>query len=264
RSKVIERRAAWGMGQGAQGIDQPLHDRSGLAVVVAQQHRDGADALDQRRHVGLAEFLAELDQVAFPVAELPALAHAVGAMLYAQVRAEPAAVPAPGMARPPSGAAFGQIAPQLHRLAIVRVGKAVDRLVADTHAVALIGEPAGNLFRRPAAPEALDDRLSQCRMPHELAMPAATLLCLAVRRHTEIAAQFRHLGVLERVPLQFAENGRAMPAELLGNDLDADPGMPPALDLAPFVEVNLRVGAVHGRFLACNKPLISLQSRTSR
>jgi len=40
-------RTARGMGKGAQGIDQPVHDRLRLPVVVAQQDREAADPFDQ-------------------------------------------------------------------------------------------------------------------------------------------------------------------------------------------------------------------------
>jgi hypothetical protein len=46
------------MGQGLQRLDHPVHDRSRLAVVVAQEDGKATDSLDQRRHIGLAELIA--------------------------------------------------------------------------------------------------------------------------------------------------------------------------------------------------------------
>lgn len=103
--------------EGAQRGGQPIDDRPRLPVVVAQEDGEGADALDQRRRVGLAELLAELDEIALPMAKLLALANAVRPVQNAQVRAEPVVVPARGVARPTAGAALRQMAP-LHRQAV--------------------------------------------------------------------------------------------------------------------------------------------------
>jgi hypothetical protein len=112
--------------------------------------------------------------------------------------------------------------------------------------------------------DALDDRRSQFWVANEFAVSASPVLRFAVGRDTEIAGQVRHFSVLELVPRKLTENRRAMSAELLCNHVDGDTGMPPALDLSALIQIDLRVGAFHLWFLAGDKPLVSLQSRTSR
>ena len=63
-------RAAGEVGQGLQHLDQPIHNRLRLPVIVAQEDGKAADALDQRRHIGLSELLPKLHQIAFPMPEL--------------------------------------------------------------------------------------------------------------------------------------------------------------------------------------------------
>ena len=58
------------MGKGTKHVDQAVHDRARLPIVVAQEDREAAHPFDQRSDVRLAEFLAKLDQIAFPVSEL--------------------------------------------------------------------------------------------------------------------------------------------------------------------------------------------------
>ncbi len=79
-----------------------------MPVVVAQENGEADDAFDQRRHIRLAEFLAELDEVAFPVSELLAIGDHVRVAQNVDIRAEALAMPASGMARPPSCAVFRQ------------------------------------------------------------------------------------------------------------------------------------------------------------
>lgn len=80
------------MGQGLQHADEPLYDRPRLPIIVAQEDGDAADPLDQRCHIGLAELLTELDEIA----ELLAVGDDVRAAQDVQFRAEALAMPAPG------------------------------------------------------------------------------------------------------------------------------------------------------------------------
>jgi hypothetical protein len=80
------------------------------------------------------------------VAELRSVPNNVWTVQNAQFRAEPTAVPAPSMPRSTSGTAFRQVPPKLHFLAIARIGKAIDRLVADADAAAFISQSTGNLL----------------------------------------------------------------------------------------------------------------------
>jgi hypothetical protein len=54
-----------------------------------------------------------------------------------------------------------------------------------------------------------------------------------------------------------------MPSEFLGNEINADTSRSPAGDLAAFIHIDLGVGAFHVVFLASDKPLLSIASRTS-
>jgi hypothetical protein len=54
-----------------------------------------------------------------------------------------------------------------------------------------------------------------------------------------------------------------MPSEFLGNEINADTGCLPPRNLAAFIQVDLGVGAFHVTFLASDKPLLSIASRTS-
>ena len=99
RSKVIERRAR---GQELQHPDQAVHYRTGLPVIVAQEDRKSADPFDQRSHIGFSVLLAELDEVAFPVAELFAPSD-IRPVERVDVWAETPSVTAPGMLWPASG-----------------------------------------------------------------------------------------------------------------------------------------------------------------
>lgn len=80
------------------------------------------------------------------MADLFPLPHTIRTMQDAQFRAESAAMTAPGMSRPAPGAAFRQIAPQLHLLTVIRIGKAIDGQVADAHALAFISQLSGDLL----------------------------------------------------------------------------------------------------------------------
>lgn len=59
--------------QGRQIVDSASHDRFGLPVRVLQNNCKSADALAQRCDIGLPKFLAEHDQITFPVTKLIAL-----------------------------------------------------------------------------------------------------------------------------------------------------------------------------------------------
>ena len=110
------------MGQGPQGLYEAIHDRPGLPIIVAQKDRKAANPLDKRCDIGLSELLAELDQVAFPVAELLAIGNDVWAAQNVQVRAKALAMLASGMSRSAPGAMLRQMPPQLDSMAVGRMG----------------------------------------------------------------------------------------------------------------------------------------------
>lgn len=178
------------MGQGSHHADQPLHDGPRLPIVVAQENREAADPFDQRGHIRLAELLAELDQIAFPVSELLSVGDNVRAAQDVQLGAEALAMPAPGMARTASRAVFRQMPPELDGLPIRRVGEFVDRLVADRDRMALKPHPPRDLLWRPAVLNPFDDRLAHMREARELPQPGAPLAGHVMRRHAMVAVEF--------------------------------------------------------------------------
>ena len=111
--------------------------------------------------------------------------------------------------------------------------------------------------------DALDHRLAQMREPGKFAQLGAPLARDLGGCHTEIATQVRMLPILENIASELAENRRTMAAELLGNHTDTDTSRSPSSDLAAFIHVDVGVGAFHVSFLASDKPLLSIASRTS-
>jgi hypothetical protein len=77
-----------------------------------------ADPFDQRSHIGVSVLLAELDEVAFPVAELFAPSDDIRPVENVDVWAETPSVAAPGMPWPASGTMLRQMSPQLDRMAV--------------------------------------------------------------------------------------------------------------------------------------------------
>lgn len=65
------------MGQGLQCLDEAVHDRPGLPVIVAKEDRKAAHALDKRRHIGFSELLTELNEIAFPMPELLSISNSL-------------------------------------------------------------------------------------------------------------------------------------------------------------------------------------------
>ncbi len=61
------------MGQRLERLHKCTHNRPGLPIIIAQEDSKAADPLHERRHVGLAELLAKLDQIALPMPELLAV-----------------------------------------------------------------------------------------------------------------------------------------------------------------------------------------------
>ena len=75
--------------------------------------------------------------------------HASGApMQNVELWTEPAAMAASDMPWPVPGASLRQVMPQPDRLAVLRIGKPVDRFMADRHAMlaAFQFQAAGDLF----------------------------------------------------------------------------------------------------------------------
>ncbi len=215
RPTVEGDRAACAVGQGLKRADEALHDRPRLPVVVAQENSKTADPLDQRRHVRLAELLAELDEVAFPVSELLAIGDHVRSALDVEIRAEALAMPAPGMPRPASGTVFRQVFPKLDGVTIRRIGELVDRLVADRDRVALQSHTAGDLLQRPAVQDPLDDGLADMQEAGKLPELGPTLARHVMRRHAMVATELWPFLVGIDVTPYLAENRRSMASKLL-------------------------------------------------
>jgi len=184
------------------------------------------------------------------VPELLARGDGVGTAEDVKVRAETTAVPPSRMSRPAPGAAFRQMSPQLDRLAIRRMGELVDRLVADRHRMTLQSHPSGDLLRRPAVHDPLDNRLANMAEARELAQLGAAFACHVIGRDAIVAVEIRHLRTDKGIAFDLTKNRRAVAAEFFRDDLDTDAGHPPASDPAAFIHVDLGVGAFHALFLA--------------
>ena len=98
--------------------DQAVHHRSGLPVIVAQEDGKTTDPFDKRRHVGLFELLAKLDEIAFPMPELFALGDGVCPLENVDIRGETPAMAAPGVPWPASGTMLRQMSPEFDRMTV--------------------------------------------------------------------------------------------------------------------------------------------------
>ena len=165
-----------------------------MPVVVAQENGEADDAFDQRRHIRLAEFLAELDEVAFPVSELLAIGDHVRVAQNVDIRAEALAMPASGMARAPSCTMFRQVPPELDGMSVRRIGEFVDRLLADGDRVAFQPHPARDLLRRPAMHDPLDDGLTDMREAGKLPQLGPAFASHLMRCHAMATAEIWPLG----------------------------------------------------------------------
>ena len=132
--------------QGSQTLDQHLHDRLGLAVLVAYHDGIAADALDQRRHIDLPMLFAKHHQIAFPVAELGAFRDAFRPASQALYVGDMGPVVPPGTTWPTTSSVFGQVAIELLVAAIFGIGETIDRFVNHADQMALQPHAARNLF----------------------------------------------------------------------------------------------------------------------
>lgn len=197
------------------------------------------------------------------MSELLAVGDDIRAAQDVEIRAEALAMPASGMARPASCTMFRQMSPELDGMSVRRIGELVDRLMADGNRMALQPHPAGDLLRRPAMHDPLDDRLADMREAHKFPELGPALAGHVMRGHAMIAAQLRPFLVDVDVTPDLTENRRAMTSKFLRDDVNAQAGVAPAGDPAPFVQVYVGVGAFDGSVLAADNPLASFASRTS-
>ena len=155
------------------------------------------------------------------------------------------------------------MSPELDGMSVRRIGELVDRLMANGNRMALQPHPAGDLLRRPAMHDPLDDRLADMREAYKLPEFGPALAGHVMRGHAMIAAQFRPLLVDVDVTPDLTENRRAMASKFLRDYVNAQAGVTPSGDPAAFVQVYVGIGAFHGSVLAADNPLASFASRTS-
>ena len=84
-----------------------------------------------------------------------------------------------------------QMPPQLDRMSICRICELVDRLVTDRDRMALQPHPTGDLLRRPAVHDPLNDGLADMREAGKLPQLGTTLTRHVMRRRAMIAAEIR-------------------------------------------------------------------------
>lgn len=89
-----------------------------MPVIVAEEDGKTTDPFDQRRHVGLSELLAKLDEIAFPMPELLALGDGVWPVENVDIRGKTPAMAAPRVPRSASGTMLWQMSPQLDRMTV--------------------------------------------------------------------------------------------------------------------------------------------------
>ncbi len=138
------------VGQVACGLHDLAHHQFRALVRILQKHREPADTLDQRCHIGLPKALFEQHKVSLPVSELAAVSNIVRAEQDADVAIElrrHALSGAPGFAR---FAMVWQIPPQVIRHAFFGIDVTIDRFPADPEPGALENHPIADLFGRPA------------------------------------------------------------------------------------------------------------------
>jgi hypothetical protein len=122
---------------------------------------------------------------------------------------------------------------------------AVDRLLTDAGLCALQSHPARDLLWRPARLQpVLDCRLERL-VAHELSIAHAPVGCLQLRRHREVAHNLGEIAVLEVIAPELPEDRAPMPAQNPRHLVRGDLRRPPALDLPPFFDAQLRVFQTH-------------------
>ena len=109
--------------------------------------------------------------------------------------------------------------------------------------------------------ELVDDVVPQDFVLAQLAQPLAALLGVVLRREWVVSGIFSLFA--EVVAADFAMDGGAVPAELLGDGGDRYFDVQQAKDRSPLVEIELPIGSWHEGPPSC-KLLQNLQSRTSR
>src|SRR5689334_1090337 len=252
------------LGQRPEDVGDAGDDRRRALVLVRQEEREAALALHERGHVRLAGLLAEDQQVGLPVPERVApfdLRRPVLDPAFARDRrgARLAAV-----ARPAPPARLGQVAEEAVLAAFGAVDVPVDRLVADGGAAVrrLPLEPAGDLLRRPAGPQALGHVRTQPVVHDQLAAPLPASAGQVLGVQGKVAAE-PAVAVAEAVAPQLPVDCRGMAAEPLGDLADRPASLHEAKEDASLFDIDLTVGPGQRAPPRC-KPLQRLGIRTSR
>ena len=141
------------------------------------------------------------------------------------------------------------------------IDEAIDCLVTDGRAALSVqSQPTSDLLWRPAVLELVDDVPPQDFVPVQLAQPLPPL------PGTFLCGERKVAGILplltEVVAADFAMDGGAVAAQLLGDDGDRYLGVQQAKDRSALVESELPIGSWHEGPPSC-KLLKNLQSRTS-
>jgi hypothetical protein len=94
--------------------------------------------------------------------------------------------------------------------------------MAHRNRVAFQTHSTGDLLRRPAMHDPVNDRLPDIREARQLLQFGTSLTRQVMRCDAIIAGQIGQLAIGERIASDLAENRRAMPTELLGYEPDAE------------------------------------------
>lgn len=158
-------RSAGEVREAHQRLDDAIHDRAGLAIIVAQQDREAAHPLNKRCHVGLAVLLPELNQIAFPMPELLAFSNDIRTMQNVEFRAKPLTMLTSCMLWSLLSSMLRQVTPQLDGMTVGRVCELVNCLVADKDRMLFQPHATGDLLGRPTMHDPDGSRCVSLRFP---------------------------------------------------------------------------------------------------
>ncbi|EGL62365.1 IS30 family transposase [Agrobacterium sp. ATCC 31749] len=159
-------------------------------------------------------------------------------------------------------ASLRQILIETKRVIFLAVDEAVDCLLAyanTTEAVRL--QTSGNLFRRPAGLQLVDDLGAQSRMAPQLYQSASTVSGDVVSNRAVVAVIIWQFTVMKRVALDLTVNGRAMTAKLTRHLVNGNLCRHQMMKTAAIGKGDLRIASGHAK-ISKVKPLKSLACRT--
>ena len=140
---------------------------------------------------------------------------------------------------------LGKVPVELLGATVLRVGVAIDRLVAHTDPMLLETHPAGDLLRRPASLEPMLDGSFELRVLNHLAVKGAALLAHGLGIQRVVSRELGQVAAIEVIALQIAVDGRGGAAQAIRDLGDRHFGLAPLGNLDPLLETQLKVTTTH-------------------